>query len=495
MSDVKDKTVGEVATRKEKLKILQEGGKNPFVITKYDKDHNCGEIVEDYDYFEGKRVKVSGRIISKRVMGNICFAHIKDFFGVLQCYVKKDCMENENFKEFKKFDVGDIVGVEGEICKTQSGEISIKTFKIVLLAKSLRPLPEKFHGLQNTDLRYRQRYVDLIVNDYVKKTFLQRSKILLEIRNFLSSVGFVEVETPILSNNASGAFAKPFNTHHNALNLDMVLRIALELHLKRLIVGGFEKVYEIGRVFRNEGIDTNHNPEFTLLELYQAYSNLYDMMQLTEDLIKTVARNVLQEEKICYRDVVIDLKKPFNKITMKDAVLKYSGVDFNCIDSLEQAREKAAEKKVSYEPRHKIGDILNLFFEEFVEKNLIEPTFVLEYPVEISPLAKRCEKNSNFTERFELFIAGKEFANAFSELNDPIDQRKRFMEQAELKKMGDEEACDVDEDFLTALEYGMPPTGGLGIGVDRLVMLITNNDSIRDVILFPTMKKMGGEVD
>ena len=351
-------------------------------------------------------------------------------------------------------------------------------------------LLEKFVRRKDTDLRYRQRYVDLIVNDDVKRTFLKRSKILLEIREFLSKKGFVEVETPILSSQASGAFAKPFNTHHNALGLDMVLRIALELHLKRLIVGGFEKVFEIGKVFRNEGIDTNHNPEFTLLELYEAYSDLYDIMNLTEDLIKIVAKNVLEKEEIFYKDIKIDLREPFRKMTMKEAVLKYSGVDFNLISSLEEAREKAKEKNISYEDWHKVGDILNLFFEEYVEKNLYQPTFILEYPVEISPLAKRCKENLDFTERFELFIAGKEFANAFSELNDPLDQRKRFLEQAELKRKGDEEACDIDEDFLNALEYGMPPTGGLGIGIDRLVMLITNSESIRDVILFPTMKNV-----
>ena len=485
MSDVKD----EFFVRKEKLKVLQEMNKDPFMNTKFDVNCNSKYILENFEEVKDKNHSIAGRIISKRVMGNICFAHLQDFYGSLQCYIKKDFMQEENFKEFKKFDVGDIIGVYGVICKTNAGEISIKTSKIVLLSKALRPLPEKFHGLQNTDLRYRQRYLDLIINKNVKDVFLMRSKILLEVRRFLDEENFVEVETPILSTQASGAFAKPFLTRHNSLDMEMVLRIALELHLKRLIVGGFERVFEIGRVFRNEGIDTKHNPEFTLLELYQAYTDVEGMMDITERMIKTVAKRVLNSNEIVYGDLKINLEDAFEKITMKEAVLKYSGVDFEKISSLESARSIAKEKGVEFNKRHKIGDILNLFFEKYVEKNLIKPTFVLEYPVEISPLAKRCKQNLNFTERFELFIDGKEFANAFSELNDPVDQRERFQEQAKLKQMGDEEACEVDEDFLTALEYGMPPTGGMGIGIDRLVMLITNSESIRDVILFPTMRK------
>lgn len=487
MCEDKEK-ISEFNTRKEKLKSLQNEGKDPFQITNFKLSCKTKEILENFEEKEGKDVSLAGRIMSKRVMGNICFAHIKDFCGTIQCYIKKDCMEEKNFKEFKKLDVGDIIGVYGEVCKTKTGEISIKTSKITLLTKALRPLPEKFHGLQNTDLRYRQRYVDLIVNENVKETFLMRSKILLEIRKFLAGEGFVEVETPILNSKASGACAKPFKTHHNALNLDMVLRIALELHLKRLIVGGFNKVYEIGKVFRNEGIDTNHNPEFTLLELYEAYTDIYGMMEITENLIKTVARNVLEKEEINYKNITIPLNEPFSKITMTEAVLKYSGVDFSKIESLEEAKGVALKKGVEFEKHHKVGDILNLFFEKFVEENLIKPTFITDYPVEISPLAKRCAKNNKLTERFELFIAGREFANAFSELNDPIDQRERFKEQLKLKQQGEEEICDIDEDFLNALEYGMPPTGGMGIGVDRLVMLISNSESIRDVILFPTMK-------
>lgn len=422
-------------------------------------------------------------------MGSICFANIQDFFGRLQCYIKKDCMDIDNFKEFKKFDIGDIIGVKGSVCKTKTGEISIKTDKIILLSKSLRPLPEKFHGLQDTDTRYRKRYVDLIVNKNVKEVFIKRSRIINEVRNFLNQKGFLEVETPILSNRASGAFAKPFKTHHNALDMDMALRIALELDLKRLIVGGLEKVYEIGRVFRNEGIDTKHNPEFTLLELYQAYKDLEDMMDITQELIVTVAKKVLKKDKLTFDGVDIDLNKPFEKITMATAVLKYSGVDFNKIDTLAKARQIASENCVKYEPYHEVGDILNLFFESFVESNLKQPTFVTRYPIEISPLAKKCSDDKKFTQRFELFIAGKEFANAFSELNDPVEQRRRFEYQLKLKTQGSKETCDVDEDFITALEYAMPPTGGLGIGIDRLIMLLTNCTSIRDVILFPTLKR------
>ena len=486
MGDALDKISGEFKVRKEKLRKLQEENKDPFHITKFEFDYSSEYILKNFEKLEGKNVSLAGRIMSKRVMGNICFAHIQDFCGTLQCYIKKDSMDAENFRQFKKFDVGDIIGVHGEVCKTQAGEKSIKTSSIVLLAKALRPFPEKFHGLQDTDIRYRQRYIDLIVNEDVKKTFILRSKIITSIRSFLTNEGFLEVETPILSNKASGAFARPFQTHHNALDMDMVLRIALELHLKRLIIGGFEKVYEIGRVFRNEGVDTKHNPEFTLLELYKAYTDIEGMMDITERMIKNVYSSIFKDGELIYGD--INISKPFAKITMIDAVNKYSGVNFNSINSLEQARAAAKENGIKFEDRHKIGDILNLFFEEYVEKNLRQPTFVTEYPIEISPLAKKCKHNPNFTERFELFIAGRELANAFSELNDPIDQRERFKEQAKLKQMGQEEICEIDEDFLTALEYGMPPTGGMGIGIDRIVMLLTNSNSIRDVILFPTLK-------
>lgn len=489
MSEIKGNVKNEISTRKEKLKNLVEKGKDPFIETSFSVSSTTNEIKENFEKFEGKVVSLAGRIMSKRIMGSICFAHLKDCCGELQCYIKKDCMEEENFKEFKKLDVGDIIGVVGEICKTNAGEISIKTTKIKLLAKALRPLPEKFHGLQDRDLRYRRRYLDLIVNDEVKNIFLMRSKILLEVRRFLEKEGFIEVETPILSSKASGAFAKPFKTFHNSLKMDMVLRIALELHLKRLIVGGFEKVYEIGRVFRNEGIDTKHNPEFTLLELYQAYTDVKGMMDVTERLIKEVAIKVLKKEELDYGDLKIDLNKPFEKATMVDLVFKYSGVNFNEVEDTESAKKIAKEKGVEFEERHKKGDILNLFFEKYVEEKLIYPTFVVSYPIEISPLAKKSKENSQYTERFELFIAGKEFANAFSELNDPIDQRERFEEQARLKQMGEEETCEIDEDFLMALEYGMPPTGGMGIGIDRLVMLITNSESIRDVILFPTLRE------
>ncbi len=480
----------QLKVRREKLKILQDSGQDPFSITKFDVTSSSRDIIDNFEQNEGKSVCIAGRIMSKRIMGKISFAGIQDFYGKIQCYIKKDCMDEENYNQFKKFDIGDIIGVEGEVCKTQRGEISVKTTKITLLAKSLIPLPEKFHGLQNMDLKYRQRYVDLIVNSEVRETFIKRSRIVSEVRRFLDNEAFVEVETPILNNQASGASARPFMTHHNALNMDMVLRIALELHLKRLIVGGFERVYEIGRVFRNEGTDTKHNPEFTLLELYQAYTDFEGMMDITERLIKTVAKNVVGTTQIEYGGEKIDLDKPFSRISMTDSVFECSGVDFSKIDSLENAREVAKKHNIKYEQRHKIGDILNLFFDEYVEKSLIQPTFITDYPVEISPLAKRNPKNPKITERFELFIIGKEFANAFSELNDPIDQRERFEAQAELKKQGDEEACDVDYDFLNALEYGMPPTGGMGMGIDRLVMLLTNNDSIRDVLLFPTMKNL-----
>ncbi len=491
MSNNKVQNLGEqLKIRRDKLKNLQDLENDPFSITKFNVDSSTKDIKNNFDYMEGKSVSIAGRIMSKRVMGKLSFAGLQDFYGNIQCYIKKECMDEENYREFKKLDIGDIIGVEGEVCRTERGEISVKTTKIILISKSLIPLPEKFHGLQNTDIRYRQRYLDLTVNPEVKETFVKRSKIITEIRRFLDKENFLEVETPVLHNQAGGAAARPFMTHHNALDIDMFMRIALELHLKRLVVGGFDKVYEIGRVFRNEGTDTKHNPEFTLLELYQAYTNFEGMMDITERLIRTIAEKVLGKTLIKYGDYEIDLGKPFSKISMTESVLKYSDVDFSKIDTLDDARKVAKKHNIAYEDRHKIGDILNLFFDEFVESKLIQPTFITDYPVEISPLAKRNPKNPNLTERFELFIVGREFANAFSELNDPIDQRKRFEEQAELKKQGDEEACDVDEDFLTALEYGMPPTGGMGMGVDRLVMLLTNSNSIRDVLLFPTMKPL-----
>lgn len=474
--------------RLEKLNLLKEDGQNPFKITKFEVDSNSNEIKFNFDDLNEKEVRVAGRLMSKRVMGKISFAGLRDFYGLVQCYIKKECMDDENYKQFKKLDIGDLVGVVGFVCKTERGEISIRTTKIVLLAKALSPLPEKFHGLQNSDLKYRQRYVDLIVNEKVKQTFLLRSKILRELRNFLHSENFVEVETPILSSQASGANARPFFTHHNALNMDLVLRIALELHLKRLIVGGFERVFEIGRVFRNEGIDTKHNPEFTLLELYQAYTDFEGMMNLTENLIRFVAKKAVGKLSFLVGKNEIDFEKPFVRISMTESVFKSCGVDFNKINSLDEARYVAKKHEIVFDLRHKVGDILSLFFEKYVEKTLIQPTFVMFYPVEISPLAKQSNKNFKLTERFELFVAGREMANAFSELNDPVVQRERFEQQAALKEQGDEEACGVDEDFLNALSYGMPPTGGLGIGIDRLVMILTESESIRDVILFPTMR-------
>lgn len=474
--------------RLDKLNLLKQNGQNPFEITKFEVNSNSGEIKSNFDSLNEKYVSVAGRIMSKRVMGKISFAGLQDFYGIVQCYLKKECMDEENYRQFKKLDIGDLIGVEGFVCRTERGEISIRTTKIVLIAKSLNPLPEKFHGLQNSELKYRQRYVDLIVNENVKRVFLLRSKILRDIRNFLHSENFVEVETPILSNQASGASARPFFTHHNSLDLDLVLRIALELHLKRLIVGGFERVFEIGRVFRNEGIDTKHNPEFTLLELYQAYTDFEGMMNLTENLIKFVAKNAVGKLQFSVGGHKINFEKPFERISMIESVFKNCGVDFNKIDSLDYARDIAKKHGIEFESRHKIGDILSLFFEKYVEPSLVQPTFVMFYPVEISPLAKQSSSNPSLTERFELFVAGRELANAFSELNDPVVQRQRFEEQAVLKAQGDEEACDVDEDFLNALSYGMPPTGGLGIGIDRLVMLLTESESIRDVILFPTMR-------
>lgn len=476
--------------RRDKLTALREADKDPFKITKFDADTHSIDIHENFDALEGKQVTLAGRMMSRRIMGKASFCDVRDGKGRIQVYVKRDDVGEEDYADFKKWDIGDIIGVSGIVFRTQKGEISVHASKVTLLSKSMLPLPEKYHGLKDTDLRYRQRYVDLIVNPEVKSVFEARSKIITEIRNYLNEKEFLEVETPVLHNIAGGANARPFITHHNSLDIDMYLRIALELHLKRLIVGGFERVYEIGRVFRNEGMDTRHNPEFTLMELYQAYTDYNGMMDLTEDLIRSVAKKVLGTAQIKYGEVDIDLDKPFARIPMLEAVKQYSGVDFSKITTIEEARAVAKEHHVEYEERHKIGDILNLFFDEFVEENLIQPTFIMNHPVEISPLAKKMPENPAFTERFELFIVGREHANAFSELNDPIDQRERFEAQAALKAQGDDEACDVDDDFLTALEYGMPPTGGLGIGIDRLVMLLTNTSSIRDVLLFPTMKPL-----
>lgn len=476
--------------RREKLATLQEGGKNPYEIMKYDVTHHSKEIIENFGEFDKKNVSIAGRMMSKRVMGKASFCHIQDLEGRIQCYVARDNIGEEAYAEFKKYDVGDIVGVKGEVFQTKTGETSIHTTEITLLSKSLQVLPEKFHGLTNTDLRYRQRYVDLIMNQEVKDTFVKRSKIISEIRKYLDSRHFIEVETPVLVPNAGGAAARPFDTHYNALDEDVHLRISLELYLKRLIVGGLERVYEIGRVFRNEGLSVRHNPEFTLLELYQAYTDYHGMMNLAEDLYRTVAQNVLGTMVISYEGVEIDLSKPFERLTMVEAVKKYTGIDFNEIKTEQEAKALADEHHVKYEDRHKKGDILNLLFEEFVEEKLVQPTFIMDHPVEISPLAKRKPENSEYTERFELFITCREMANAFSELNDPIDQRKRFEAQEELKRQGDEEANSVDEDFLNALEHGMPPTGGIGIGIDRMVMLLTDSAAIRDVLLFPTMKSL-----
>lgn len=478
--------------RREKLKELRDNSNDPYEITVFDVTEgiNAKLINDEFDKFEGKTIKLAGRMMSKRDMGKAGFIDIQDTSGRIQSYVRKDHVGDESYALFKKFDTGDIVGVEGEVFRTQKGQISIKADSIILLSKSLLPLPEKFHGLKDIDLRYRQRYVDLIVNPEVREAFVKRSQIIREIRNFLDDRGFLEVETPVLQTVAGGAAARPFNTHHNSLDLDMHLRISLELYLKRLIVGGFDKVYELGRVFRNEGMSVRHNPEFTMLELYQAYTDFNGMMDLTEALFKTVAKKVTGSMIIPYGDYTIDLEKPFERISMLDAVKKYANIDFNEINTLEEARALAKEHNIEFEQRHLKGDILNLFFEKYVEEKLIQPTFLTEHPVEISPLAKRKPTDKNYTERFELFVVGREHANAFSELNDPIDQRERFVKQVELKNQGDDEASDMDEDFLTALEYGMPPTGGLGIGVDRMVMLITNQPSIRDILLFPTMKPL-----
>ena len=477
--------------RREKLAELQQNGKDPFVITKYDQTHHSQEIRDNYEELEGKQVSIAGRMMSKRVMGKASFCNVQDLKGNIQSYVARDSVGEENYKEFKKLDVGDVIGITGEVFRTKTGEISIHAADITLLSKSLQILPEKFHGLTNTDTRYRQRYVDLIMNPEVKDTFIKRSRIISAIRKYLDGQGFMEVETPMLVANAGGAAARPFETHFNALNEDLKLRISLELYLKRLIVGGLERVYEIGRVFRNEGLDTRHNPEFTLMELYQAYTDYNGMMDLTENLYRHVAQEVLGTTKIVYNGIEMDLGKPFERITMVDAVKKYAGVDWNEVETLEQARELAKEHKIEFEDRHKKGDILNLFFEEYVEEHLVQPTFVMDHPIEISPLTKKKPENPDYVERFEFFMNGWEMANAYSELNDPIDQRARFKAQEEQLAQGDEEANTTDEDFLNALEIGMPPTGGIGFGIDRMCMLLTDSAAIRDVLLFPTMKSQG----
>lgn len=476
--------------RRDKLSALQEAGKDPFLVTKYETTHHSSDISDNYDELEGKEVSVAGRMMAKRIMGKAAFTHILDLKGRIQAYVSKDSLGEEGYAAFKKLDIGDIVGVVGKVFKTKTGEISIHANKVELLSKSLKPLPEKFHGLTDTDTRYRQRYVDLIVNEGVRDTFIKRSKVITEIRKFLDNEGFIEVETPMLVSNAGGAAARPFNTHYNALNEDVKLRISLELYLKRLIVGGLEKVYEIGRVFRNEGIDTRHNPEFTLMELYQAFTDYHGMMDLTERLFRHLAMEVCKTTTIPYAESMIDLGQPFKRITMIDAVKEYANVDFNQINTDEEAKAVAKEHHVEFEDRHKRGDIISLFFEEFAEKHLIQPTFVMDHPIEVSPLTKKKPEDERLVERFELFIYGREMANAYSELNDPIDQRERFRAQEEAFAAGDEEANHTDEDFLNSLEIGMPPTGGIGYGIDRLVMLLTNSSSIRDVLLFPTMKTL-----
>ncbi len=476
--------------RQEKLKVLQEEGKDPFVITKYDQTHHSMDVKDNFDELEGKIVRVAGRMMSKRVMGKASFCNIQDLKGNIQSYVARDSLGEDSYKDFKKLDIGDIIGIEGEVFKTKTGEISVHATNVTLLSKSLQILPEKFHGLTNTDVRYRQRYIDLIMNQESKQTMINRSKIISAIRKYLDGEGFMEVETPMLVYNAGGAAARPFETHFNALDTDIKLRISLELYLKRLIVGGMERVYEIGRVFRNEGVDTRHNPEFTLMELYQAYTDYHGMMDLTENLYRYVAKEVLGTTTITFNGIEMDLGKPFERITVLDAVKKYTGVDFNEINTLEEARAVAKEHHIEYEDRHKKGDILVLFFEEFVEHHLIQPTFVMDHPIEVSPLTKKKPENPDYVERFEFYMNGWEMANAYSELNDPIDQRERFKAQEELLAQGDEEANTTDEDFLYALELGMPPTGGIGFGIDRMTMLLTDSPAIRDVILFPTMKPL-----
>ncbi len=476
--------------RREKLDTLREAGKDPFAVTKYDVTHHSCDIKENFDALEGSKVSIAGRMMQKRIMGKASFCNIQDLGGNIQCYVARDSIGEEPYADFKKFDIGDIVGIEGTVFRTKTGEMSVHAESVKLLTKSLQILPEKYHGLTNTDMRYRQRYVDLIMNPEVRDVFVKRSAIIRAIRTYLDGQGFMEVETPMLVANAGGAAARPFETHFNALDEDFKLRISLELYLKRLIVGGLERVYEIGRVFRNEGLDTRHNPEFTLMELYQAYTDYHGMMDLTENMYRYVAQTVLGTTTITYNGVEMDLGKPFERITMVDAVKKYSGVDFNEIKTLEEARAIAKEKGVEFEERHKKGDILNLFFEEFVEHHLIQPTFVMDHPIEVSPLTKKKPDDPNYVERFEMFMNGWEMCNAYSELNDPIDQRERFAAQEEQFAAGDEEANHTDEDFLNALEIGMPPTGGIGYGIDRMCMLFTDSAAIRDVLLFPTMKSI-----
>ena len=478
--------------RRDKLAELQAAGKDPFQITKYDVTAHSMDVKDNYGQWEGKEAAIAGRMMFKRVMGKASFCNIQDLKGSIQVYVARDSVGEETYKDFKKMDIGDVAGIRGTVFTTKTGEISIHATEVTLLSKSLQVLPEKFHGLTDTDMRYRQRYVDLIMNAEVKDTFIKRSKILAAIRRYLGGEGFMEVETPMLVANAGGAAARPFETHFNALDEDLKLRISLELYLKRLIVGGLERVYEIGRVFRNEGLDTRHNPEFTLMELYQAYTDYHGMMDLTENLYRFVAQEVLGTTTITYNGIQMDLGKPFERITMVDAVKKYSGVDFSQIHTLEEARAAAREKHVEFEGRHKKGDILNLFFEEFVEEHLVQPTFVMDHPIEISPLTKKKPENPEYVERFEFFMNGWEMANAYSELNDPIDQRERFKAQEELLAQGDEEANHTDEDFINALEVGMPPTGGIGFGIDRMCMLLTDSAAIRDVLLFPTMKSLDG---
>ncbi|HIX67071.1 MAG TPA: lysine--tRNA ligase [Candidatus Anaerostipes excrementavium] len=490
MAEQKKDTNELVQVRRQKLADLQEAGKNPFEIVKYDVTHHSMEIKDHFDELEGQEAAVAGRLMFKRVMGKASFCNVQDLQGSIQAYVARDEIGVEEYKDFKKMDIGDIVGIKGKVFKTKTGEKSIHAEEVILLSKSLRPLPEKFHGLTDTDTRYRQRYVDLIMNEESKEVFIKRSKIIREIRSFLDAQGFMEVETPMLVSNAGGAAARPFETHYNALSEDVKLRISLELYLKRLIVGGLEKVYEIGRVFRNEGVDTRHNPEFTLMELYQAYTDYNGMMDLTENLYRHLAQAVCGSTTITYNGIEMDLGKPFERITMIDAVKKYAGVDWNEVETLEQARELAREHHVEFEEHHKKGDILSLFFEEYAEDKLIQPTFVMDHPIEISPLTKKKPENPDYVERFEFFMNGWEMANAYSELNDPIDQRERFKAQEELLAQGDEEANTTDEDFLNALEIGMPPTGGIGFGIDRMVMLLTNSSAIRDVLLFPTMKSL-----
>ena len=478
--------------RRDKLAELQSAGKDPFQITKYDVTVHSTDVREDYEQWEGKEVSIAGRMMSKRVMGKASFCNVQDLKGNLQSYVARDSVGEEAYKDFKKMDIGDIIGLTGTVFKTKTGEISLHASSITLLSKSLQVLPEKYHGLTNTDMRYRQRYTDLIMNQEVRNTFVMRSKIISSIRRYLDDLGFLEVETPMLVSNAGGAAARPFETHYNALDEDVKLRISLELYLKRLIVGGMERVYEIGRVFRNEGLDTRHNPEFTLMELYQAYTDYFGMMDLTENMFRHVAKEVCGTTTIPYAEVEIDLGKPFERLTMVDAIKKYTGIDFDEVTTTEEAKKLADEKEIQYEPRHSRGDIINLFFEEFVEEHLIQPTFIMDHPLEVSPLTKKKPDKPDHVERFELFIYGREMCNAYSELNDPIDQRERFAAQEAAFAAGDEEANHTDEDFLNALEIGMPPTGGIGYGIDRLVMLLTNSPAIRDVLLFPTMKSLDG---